>query len=91
MESEHYFGEWVYYDDEEERSKALQYLDLWKFFIVKKLFPLEYVSDQLIDKPPLLTIGKSTIGLKIQMKGNKPDDVLDLSQIHPVVSNGKRI
>ena len=49
---EHFYGEWVRYDNEEERQEAIQYLALWKKFFLKKL-PLgaELILDQLIERP----------------------------------------
>lgn len=86
MQHECYFGEWVEYDDEEDKIAAHSYLQLWKRFFLKKVPSLEFVEDQIIDRfqverqSILGAIGpaKNTLGIKIRMKSeNKfsPDEM----------------
>jgi hypothetical protein len=76
---EHFYGEWVRYDNEEEKIEAEQYLKLWKKFFLKKLpEEMEFVEDHLIDRPIGTLMMKSlthdepskfgTLGVKICVK-----------------------
>lgn len=63
-----FYGEWVPYDDEEDKEDAILYLKLWKKFILRKLIGLEQKGhDQIIIKPAYLG-QPSTIGIKFEMK-----------------------
>lgn len=48
-----WYGEWVPYENSDEREEALQYLKLWKKFFLKKCSDLQFVDDQLTDKPKI--------------------------------------
>lgn len=51
--NDYYYGEWAYYDLEEERKEAQTYLELWmKFFLRKLPSTLTFVEAQFIDRPP---------------------------------------
>lgn len=87
---EHFFGEWVEYHNEEEKLQARQYLELWKKFFLRKIPNLEFVEEQFIDRTNIFPISlngymtgpsNSTLGLKICMKGKKPENVLSLSDL----------
>jgi len=90
MEDEkfHWFGEWVEYRNEEEKDEAKIYLSLWKKFFTRKIPTLELMDCQFVDRPKyedlsgcVRTSVKSTLGLKLQMKGDKPDFVLSLDEL----------
>ncbi len=87
---EHYFGEWVEYRNEEEKIEARQYLELWKKFFMRKVPDMEFVEEQIVDRVNIHPINitgtyfgepKSTLALKICMKGKKPKNVLNLSDL----------
>jgi hypothetical protein len=80
MDDFQYFGEWVEYRSEEERIEAKQYLDLWKKFFLRKVPDLEFVEEHFIDRENALIY---TFGIKIAMKGKKPENVLSLSDLGP--------
>jgi hypothetical protein len=63
-----FYGEWVYYSYEEEKEKATQYLNSWKYFLLKKL-PLmqQDGEDYWIDRS-YPGSQENTLGLKIAMK-----------------------
>ncbi len=63
-----FYGEWVFLDDESEREDALQYLNLWKKFILRKFVDCEFVEDQIIYKPGLNEVIRPTLGIKICIK-----------------------
>ncbi len=89
MENEHFFGEWIEFYNEEEQKEAEQYLALWEKFFVRKVPELEHVDSQVIIRRDGFGLGRSTIGVKIMMRGEKPDNVLDLSDYLGSISNGK--
>ena len=92
----HFFGEWVYWDTQEELEDAYKYLALWKKFILKKLSGMEQVSDdQIVLRPPrneeslkeiMPNLSRGTLGVKFAMKGIKPDFVLDEYDIRKLAS-----
>lgn len=73
-----YFGEWVFWENEEEKEEAIQYLSLWKKFFLKKLPDMvQEGHDQIVLKPSvqqdslgglLPKMSKPTLGIKIAMK-----------------------
>ena len=64
-----FFGEWVFYETSEEYEDAIKYLQLWKKFILKKLYYLEQIGvDHIILKNDIHGTGKNTLGIKIEMK-----------------------
>ncbi len=90
MENDHYFGEWVEYRDDAEKCEAYQYLELWKKFIIRKLVGLEFVTEQFTDHPYLESFSgikspSSTLGIKIHLKGKKPENVLSLADSPPIL------
>lgn len=77
MDEEHFFGEWVEYHDEEEKIRALRYLEDWKFFLLRKIPQLKFIEEIIIEKPKIpLSLEMNTIGIKIKTKGKKPDFVI---------------
>ncbi len=73
MES-NFFGEWVIFENEEEKEDAYKYLALWKKFMLKRWRNMEQVgNDQIVlrnniedfngNKVPIMTLG-----IKIEMK-----------------------
>jgi hypothetical protein len=77
---DHWFGEWVDYNDQIDKIRALIYLDLWKNFFLKKVECLELIDADIVDKPKSDTfLEKNTIGIKLHMRGIKPDWVISLS------------
>lgn len=76
-----YFSEWVYWDDEEEREEAIQYLRLWKKFLLGKLGNMEQQGqDQIVIRSDLekdsyfMNLSRNTIGIKIAMKEKRKND-----------------
>lgn len=73
-----YFGEWVYYDNQEDLDDAYQYLALWKKFHLKRLPKMQQEGqDQIVLRPVLYeeslegilpNLGRATLGIKIAMK-----------------------
>lgn len=72
------YGEWVFYEDEDEKLLAMQYLNLWRIFMLKKLKGLKQFGDEsIIDRQNIqpcsllvdLNEGSivNTLGIKIQM------------------------
>lgn len=48
-----FVAEWVFYSNKEEREKALEYLNLWKFFILKR-YGIDSISENdvaITDRP----------------------------------------
>lgn len=80
-DKDHYFGEWVEYQSEEEKLQAIDYLALWQKFFLRKIPELEYIENHLVCGPDCLGENKSTLGLKLRMRGKKPDNVLSLDQL----------
>lgn len=81
-EKEHWFGEWVYFENDEEREDVYKYLTLWKRFLLRKLSGMtQKGSDQIILRPSNCTESMDsltynnlpTIGIKICMVGEYPD------------------
>lgn len=85
-DEEHFFGEWVEYLNEEEKQEAIKYLNSWVKFFCRKLPTLKLMKPaQIIDRPKIesfsgLTFPKSTIGVKICMIGEKPENLLSLME-----------
>lgn len=81
-----FFGEWVYFDNEEEKEDAYKYLALWKKFMLKKLPDMEQVGqDQIVLRTYTENmIGQkfpiNTLGIKIEMIGKKPENILTISE-----------
>ncbi len=75
----HFFGEWVYWDTQEDLEDAYKYLALWKKFILKRLDDMEQEGeDHIILRPAMYeeslggmlpNMGRATLGIKIAMKG----------------------
>ncbi len=74
----HFFGEWVEYKNNEEKIEAEQYLQSWKKFFLRKVTDMNYSSEQIIDRT---YDKKSTLGIKIEMKGTLPENVLLLPHL----------
>lgn len=80
----HFFGEWVYWDNEEEKEQAILYLRLWKKFQLKRLNDMEQVGDDQIIlrteiqdyslKGFMPNLSRPTLGIKIAMKGKITED-----------------
>jgi|GEM_PF-4652060 len=80
----HFFGEWVYWDNQEDLDDAYKYLALWKKFQMKRLSDMQQEGkDHLILRPEmhgesllgmLPNMGRATLGIKIAMKGKITED-----------------
>ena len=94
MEDLHFFGEWVYWDTQEDLDAAYKYLTLWKKFQLKRLHDMEQVGDdQIILRPAMYeeslagilpNMGRATLGIKIAMKGKlneSPTNKYDLRNL----------
>lgn len=78
-----YFGEWVFWDTEEDLEDAYKYLALWKKFHLKKLPKMiQDGHDQIVLRPALYedslggmlpNLGRATLGIKIAMKRKEND------------------
>ena len=76
----HFFGEWVFFDDEEEKEDAYKYLALWKKFILKRLPDMEQIGyDQIVIKAGFPS---NTLGIKIEMKGKVPENIISGIAFH---------
>jgi|SRR6187402_3959924 len=73
-----WFGEWVYWETEEDLDDAYKYLALWKKFHLKKLPKMiQDGHDQIVLRPAMYeeslagilpNLGRATLGIKIAMK-----------------------
>lgn len=64
-----YFGEWVYYDNQEDLDDAYKYLALWKKFHLKRLPEMQQEgNDQIVLRPICEHQATATLGIKIAMK-----------------------
>jgi len=73
-----FFGEWVYWDDQEDLEDAYKYLALWKKFHLKRLPEMQQEGhDQIVLRPAMYeeslggmlpNLGRATLGIKIAMK-----------------------
>jgi len=77
----HFFGEWVEVRNEEEKEEAAQYLGLWMKYFQRKVPDLEFVDKQMIYRDKIYGCNKSTLGIKIHMRGKKPENVLSLDDL----------
>lgn len=82
MENKNYFGEWVKLENESELEEATQYLALWTKYFQRRVPHLKFSDSQLIYKPKGTYFDKelSTVGVKIEMEGEKPENVLSLDK-----------
>jgi len=82
MENKHYFGEWIKINDESELEEATQYLALWTKYFQRRVPSLDLIDSQLIYKPKGTYFDKelSTMGVKLEMQGEKPENVLSLDK-----------
>lgn len=80
-EKEHWFAEWVYFENDEEKEDAYKYLALWKKFLLRKLKGMiQKGDDQIIIRSysysesmsPITYPNLPTIGIKICMEGEYP-------------------
>ena len=73
-----FYGEWVFYENEDEKLLAMEYLKLWRIFTLKKLKGLKQFGDEeIIDRQkikPCSLLGElnegsiiNTLAIKIQM------------------------
>lgn len=68
-----FYGEWVYFDNEVEKKEAIEYLNLWKKFMIKKLPDMKQKGkDQFVERNFPNT---STLGLKICMFSDVQDNL----------------
>lgn len=58
-----FYGEYTLFENEEELDKAMQYLELWKHFMVKKMKGMMR-DEKRIYRPPFL-LQLPTIGIKL--------------------------
>lgn len=69
-----FYGEWVYFENDEEKEEAILYLKLWKKFLLKQFHNMHQVGqDQIViknyiedfkgNKLPIMTLG-----IKIELK-----------------------
>lgn len=86
----YFFGEWVEYQNDEEKIEALEYLNLWVKFFQRKIPDMKMVnSPQIIDRPKVeftyagavRMCKRSTLGVKIEMLGEKPENLLSLDDL----------
>jgi len=71
----HWFGEWVPFEDDEEKEEAIKYLTLWKKYLLKKFSTMtQFGHDQIIVRPCNGILSYHKIGIKICLKGNFPSD-----------------
>lgn len=63
-----FFCEWVEYRNDEERKMALEYLNLWKFFALRKL-DVKFIEDTIIDRPYWIEGIITTLAIKIKCEG----------------------
>ena len=73
-----YFGEWVFWDTQEDLDDAYKYLALWKKFHLKRLLDMQQDGhDQFILRPAMYeeslgkvlpNMGRATLAIKIAMK-----------------------
>lgn len=64
-----FYGEWAFYDNEDEKQEAIQYLNLWKKVFLKKIQKKIKEEYPLIFRNELVGCkGKNTIGIKIQIE-----------------------
>jgi hypothetical protein len=82
MKNKHYFGEWVKLENESELKEATQYLALWTKYFQRRVPELKFIDSHLIYKPKGTYSDKelATVGVKIVMEGEKPNNVLSLDQ-----------
>jgi hypothetical protein len=67
-----FYGEWVFFETEEERQDAYKYLALWKHFLMKKMKGLKQVGhDQIVLRPNVNSLGLSTLGMKIELRADE--------------------
>jgi hypothetical protein len=70
--SSEFFGEWVFYTDQDDKNDAYEYLRLWKKYILRRLTNYEYIQEQYVDREKIDSfIGptdKNTLGIKIEMR-----------------------
>ena len=83
MNKRDWHGMWVPYDNEEEKQMAMQYLNLWKYFFLKQIYPFKQIGqDQFVERNfneiPWESIKgicnhkyKFTLGLKIEVENDK--------------------
>jgi len=86
-----FFGEWVYWENEEELVEAHTYLSLWKKFILKRLNNMQQEGhDQIILRPAMYqenmrgvmpNLERGTLALKISMKGKLPNDEISEKEL----------
>ena len=63
-----FYGEWAYFENDEEKEDAYKYLVLWKKFMLKKLSGLKQKGhDHIVLRPNIFDSGFSTLGIKIEM------------------------
>jgi hypothetical protein len=48
--TEQFFGEWVHYEDDEDKEEARKYLLAYMKYGLRKIKPLEYIQHQFIDR-----------------------------------------
>ncbi len=83
MKNKHYFGQWVKILDESELEEATQYLALWSKYFQRKIPELKFIDSQIIYRPKGTYSDKeiSTLGCKIEMEGQKPDNLISLCDL----------
>lgn len=82
-----YFGEWVYWDNQEDLDDAYKYLSLWKKFHLKRLSNMEQEGhDQIVLRPAtheeslgdtFPNLVRATLGIKISMKMKSRNHTID--------------
>jgi hypothetical protein len=88
MKNENSFlGEWVFWENEEELKDAYIYLELWKKFILKRLPEMEQVGNDHLVLRPADVLGRGTLGMKIEMKGKLPENVLPQERLNNIISD----
>ncbi len=88
----HFFGEWVYFENDEEKEDAYKYLALWKKFMLKRLRNMEQVGhDQIVLRNNIEDFNRKiiptmTLGIKIEMKGKLPENCHTLEELQTILS-----
>ncbi len=86
-----FFGEWVYFENDEEKEDAYKYLALWKKFMLKRLRDMEQVGhDQIILRNNIedyngKIIPTMTLGIKIEMKGKLQENYHTLEELQAIL------
>lgn len=62
-----WFGEWAFYENEEEREEIVTYLTLWVKYFPRRLGLTVINMSELIANQPDPLIPRGTVGIKIEV------------------------